>query len=77
LPGRHPERHAGDIVSADVGLGLPDLGAGHLPAASGRSRRTRQYSGIVLIQTINPDTTRAAAAGLPGFTKKKSTFAEH
>lgn len=56
------------IVSADVGLGLPDFRAGErtfqlLTQASGRAGRG-ETPGIVLIQTINPDhyAIRCAAA---------------
>jgi primosomal protein N' (replication factor Y) (superfamily II helicase) len=56
------------VVSADVGLGMPDFRAAErtFPTADagGRTRRARRLPGIVLMQTINPDhyAVRMAAA---------------
>ena len=69
------------IVSADVGLSLPDFRAGErtfqlLTQAAGRAGRG-QTPGIVLIQTINPDHYAircAAAQDYPAFYKKEIEF---
>ena len=69
------------IVSADIGLGLPDFRAAErtfqlLTQAAGRAGRG-QTPGIVLIQTINPDHYAiecAAAQDYEAFFKKEIEF---
>lgn len=69
------------IVSADVGLGMPDFRAAErtfqlLTQASGRAGRGN-LPGIVLIQTINPDhyaVRYAAAQDYQGFYEKEIQF---
>src|SRR5258706_2963700 len=69
------------IVSADVGLGLPDLRAAErtfqlLTQAAGRAGRG-ETPGIVLIQTINPDhyaVECTAAQDYEAFYKKEIEF---
>ena len=69
------------IVSADIGLGLPDFRAAErtfqlLTQAAGRAGRG-QTPGIVLIQTINPDHYAiqcAAAQDYEAFYKKEIEF---
>ena len=70
------------IVSADVGLGLPDFRAAErtfqlLTQAAGRAGRGN-LPGIVLIQTINPDhyaVRLASAQNYEGFYERKSSSA--
>jgi primosomal protein N' (replication factor Y) len=69
------------IVSADIGLGLPDFRAGErtfqlLTQAAGRAGRG-ETPGIVIIQTINPDHYAikcAAAQDYEGFYAKELEF---
>src|SRR5271165_5075132 len=69
------------IVSADVGLGMPDFRAAErtfqlLTQAAGRAGRG-DLPGIVLVQTINPDHYAirfAAAQDYPGFYEKEIQF---
>ena len=56
---RHSERDAGGVISADIGLGMPDFRAAErtfqlLTQVAGRAGRG-QLPGQVLMQTINPD----------------------
>jgi primosomal protein N' (replication factor Y) len=69
------------IVSADIGLGMPDFRAAErtfqlLTQAAGRAGRG-DLPGIVLVQTINPDhyaVRFAAAQDYPGFYEKEIQF---
>jgi primosomal protein N' (replication factor Y) len=69
------------IVSADIGLGMPDFRAAErtfqlLTQAAGRAGRG-SLPGIVLIQTINPDhyaVRFASAQDYPGFYEKEIQF---
>jgi primosomal protein N' (replication factor Y) len=69
------------VVSADVGLGMPDFRAGErtfqlLTQVAGRAGRG-SVPGIVLIQTINPDhyaVRMAAAQDYQAFYEKELTF---
>jgi len=69
------------IVSADIGLGMPDFRAAErtfqlLTQAAGRAGRG-DLPGIVLVQTINPDHYAirfAAAQDYPGFYEKEIQF---
>jgi len=69
------------VVSADIGLGMPDFRAAErtfqlLTQVAGRAGRG-SVPGIVLIQTINPDhyaVRLAAAQDYPGFYRKELHF---
>jgi primosomal protein N' (replication factor Y) len=69
------------VVSADIGLGMPDFRAAErtfqlLTQVAGRAGRG-SVPGIVLIQTINPDhyaVRLAAAQDYPGFYQKELHF---
>ena len=69
------------VISADVGLGMPDFRAAErtfqlLTQAAGRAGRGNR-PGIVLIQTINPDhyaIRHAAAQDYPGFYEKEIEY---
>ena len=69
------------VISADVGLGMPDFRAAErtfqlLTQVAGRAGRGTT-PGIVLIQTINPDhyaVRFAAAHDYPGFYEKELNF---
>jgi len=69
------------VVSADIGLGMPDFRAAErtfqlLTQAAGRAGRG-DLPGMVLVQTINPDhyaVRFAAAQDYPGFYEKEIQF---
>jgi primosomal protein N' (replication factor Y) len=69
------------VISADIGLGMPDFRAGErtfqiLTQMSGRAGRGN-LPGVVLIQTINPDHYAVRLAGLQdyaGFYKRELEF---
>jgi primosomal protein N' (replication factor Y) len=69
------------VVSADIGLGMPDFRAAErtfqlLTQVAGRAGRG-SVPGIVLVQTINPDhyaVRLAAAQDYPGFYQKELHF---
>ena len=71
------------VVSADIGLGMPDFRAAErtfqlLTQAAGRAGRGN-LPGIVLIQTINPEhyaVRFARRAGLPGFLRQGDSISK-